>query len=929
MKKINILLMLLLIPLAAAITEPAINTAYRPEPIIEVVFDDPTNITVLTHMLETGILNVVNETNQTNITPSIRIPTIEERINETAFRFVPAKKLVIGQQYTFTITAQDALGNKGTFTEFFKVKAQPFGITIKEPSFGVSSSKSFRVVIETTETSDCVWSTFEGIAFNKSTEFDTTGRLEHIIPSLTLETANTPANPKDFFVQCLNKKKGNIARENFPLSYDTTEPIIKVTAPDTFDNLVVDPERTFTMQITADEDVQCEYKENNEDWRSVQKEFSTNITRRFAGLEDSTTYNYRVRCKNKADLDSDEKTLNIRVDTSVELAIRFDSPAKYIKTQTVKFIVRTSRPASCGLANTTAIDVLPLAPSLDKKTHEGIIAQLSEGKYEVTVECSYERKSDGVVTFPTKKQDYEFAIDLSPPEIINLTTPEITSSLRELTAKVEAVDNQSGIKGYWYAIGNSSLTSTNIVNWTFTEKENIRARASLVDGTTYTWTVKAENNVGLNSTSKTSTTKVDSSYIAPTNITNETISRVGCIVDEDADGYGLGCVNGLDCDDTVASLNKFCTTGCEQDGDGDGYGPECYNGNDCDDTDPTKAKNCENGCIIDTDGDGFGPGCTGGPDCDDEDRAIAPGSCTQGCTYDRDCDGMDNKWETRYGLNPDFDDSAEDPDEDGIINIDEYRAGTNPTGVAPIQVCGNSFVEGTEECDDGNTENGDGCSAICTIEPEKEGIGLMTVFLIIAIIIVLGLIGFYGYQLYQKQQEKAKPSFKPTAPTEKPAVKPRAEVKTRITEADRRAMLARKAKQAKEKKEKLEREKAFEAFAPKKKPVVSKEEKKPVKKIAEKPPEFKSLSHLIKKPDEFAKLGKITEKQANKVFEKIKELEKKDFNKLDKLFGETSLKSHEVAKSLSDVTKKRVPREEFVENLRKMVEQPKKKKVKK
>src|SRR2546425_785705 len=36
--------------------------------------------------------------------------------------------------------------------------------------------------------------------------------------------------------------------------------------------------------------------------------------------------------------------------------------------------------------------------------------------------------------------------------------------------------------------------------------------------------------------------------------------------------------------------------------------------------------------------------------------------------------------------------------------------------VAGAQTCGNGVVEGTEECDDGNTTSGDGCSATCQLE---------------------------------------------------------------------------------------------------------------------------------------------------------------------------------------------------------------------
>ncbi|MCD6383498.1 MAG: hypothetical protein J7L88_03450 [Thermoplasmata archaeon] len=47
-------------------------------------------------------------------------------------------------------------------------------------------------------------------------------------------------------------------------------------------------------------------------------------------------------------------------------------------------------------------------------------------------------------------------------------------------------------------------------------------------------------------------------------------------------------------------------------------------------------------------------------------------------TTDRDGDGMDDEWEEKYGLNTSRDDSMEDPDGDGVTNIQEYKDGTNP-----------------------------------------------------------------------------------------------------------------------------------------------------------------------------------------------------------------------------------------------------------
>jgi len=46
---------------------------------------------------------------------------------------------------------------------------------------------------------------------------------------------------------------------------------------------------------------------------------------------------------------------------------------------------------------------------------------------------------------------------------------------------------------------------------------------------------------------------------------------------------------------------------------------------------------------------------------------------------DTDQDGMPDAWERRFGLDPYVDDAAGDADEDGVSNIDEYHAGTDPT----------------------------------------------------------------------------------------------------------------------------------------------------------------------------------------------------------------------------------------------------------
>ena len=48
---------------------------------------------------------------------------------------------------------------------------------------------------------------------------------------------------------------------------------------------------------------------------------------------------------------------------------------------------------------------------------------------------------------------------------------------------------------------------------------------------------------------------------------------------------------------------------------------------------------------------------------------------------DADADGMDDRWEILYGLNPAVDDSGEDPDGDGLSNLGEFQYNSNPTQV--------------------------------------------------------------------------------------------------------------------------------------------------------------------------------------------------------------------------------------------------------
>jgi cysteine-rich repeat protein len=104
--------------------------------------------------------------------------------------------------------------------------------------------------------------------------------------------------------------------------------------------------------------------------------------------------------------------------------------------------------------------------------------------------------------------------------------------------------------------------------------------------------------------------------------------------------------------------------------------------------------------------------------------AVPPGSGTR-MGIDRDEDTLLNGVETNTGTFVDANNTGTDPaladtDGDGFDDDVEVSSGTDPTDPLSFPggpVCGDSIVEGAEQCDDGNSTDGDCCSAACAFEP--------------------------------------------------------------------------------------------------------------------------------------------------------------------------------------------------------------------
>ncbi len=88
-----------------------------------------------------------------------------------------------------------------------------------------------------------------------------------------------------------------------------------------------------------------------------------------------------------------------------------------------------------------------------------------------------------------------------------------------------------------------------------------------------------------------------------------------------------------------------------------------------------------------------------------------PGGLIRGYAAQRRLDicGVDDELEAC----DDTDDSAND----WITVVPQPIKNNGTPGQTPPATCGNNTVEGLESCDDGDTEGGDGCSAVCKLEP--------------------------------------------------------------------------------------------------------------------------------------------------------------------------------------------------------------------
>ena len=641
-------------------------------------------------------------------------------------------KPLFNQNYTLKTTVKDLLNNAGDESIEFTVDCPVMGINIIEPKYGCSNSSEFDVVIESDEASDCWYNFNLGsnrddslFLLNKPTNYDfneTPSRLLHEKINFTENYNFGEGRITSLYTTCKKDSDYSYHFKYFNLMWDNTYPDITYN----FDNttvLVEDPNNLkFDISATSNEDhIACEIQkvmDDNNTYTELYNVFNETInltapltyekvntkTLNYDFTDyDPHVYKYNIRCRNRAQLFDDVQELNILVKLSTDFDIIKHSPLQYTKTPVNFDFETTIETRNCSITdkdNTSNHDYL----TKNDKTSYSLQKPFSDDEYNYEVECESEKT--------TVSKDFSFIVDNIGPTNLSIDIDDYTCSLSGFSFDLDAEDSLSGIDYYNYSIYNSS---NDLLEEDTDTNGEIDFNEDLIENMTYTIKFKAYDNAGNPSSQHSGTTKAKPSD-APM-CDNEDPNLHLHRVDEVGVTYiNITCTDNIGCDPSKFYLSlKQVSESCTYTNLSNYVFGETitltedkkvcvkvydYIGNSDILTDLVIIQqeaplHCENGVKdedeTDIDCGGSCPSCGSGDDC----------------INDTDCE---SEW-----CNNGVCDSASCDDD--ILNQDETGVdcgGSCPP--CPNTVCGNGVLEFGEECDDGNIQNGDGCSGVCEFE---------------------------------------------------------------------------------------------------------------------------------------------------------------------------------------------------------------------
>ena len=558
--------------------------------------------------------------------------------------------------------------------------------------------------------------------------------------------------------------------------------------------------------VGTDKETICRYDKTTNVFDDMQGNFTDEevddyTTEQNKDIQDSSftqgaSVTFNVVCKARNGLTSDPSQITISVDLTKGLEITDNYPKGYVGEDETKLRVSTNKHADCRFYKSTT----DYGTTINEKlNHESdLITGLTDGSQEFDVECTKDQESvNGKITF---------TVDTSPPSTPSVTAESYCYRKNGERCKIIATwsssDDDSGIYRYKYYVANK--TTNEVLFEAYTDEEeseeldfdDLNLESKFADEDEFKFLVSAENNAGLLSNNGTDIAEVDYSIIkddnrAPSvkvkfNDDGDLVLECEDNVDDECDvlKYYLsnnGCPEEEDDYDNYnnpisvnsESITRLCYIARdsagnenkgsrkltdivpdeEKDTDGDSIPDSWENKYFCVDKnkDDALVDYDEDGltnkeeyyfgtdpCDEDTDNDGI----LDGKEIDDGTDPLIPNEYPTTVT-DSDNDGMPDSWEDRYDcVDKNKRDENSDPDNDGLINIQEYKHRTNPCD--------------PDSDDDGYTDSVEiekGTNPLDAEDYPKSRWWLWTI-IIILVLGGLGAASYFGYKEYTKTIEK-------------------------------------------------------------------------------------------------------------------------------------------------------------------------------
>ena len=590
-------------------------------------------------------------------------------------------------------------------------------IWIEEPANGVSDEPKFDFTIGTyLEAESCGYSK-NNASLAKSIALDAVASDssgEYLYSAEYSIDESKDGIEEYVYVKCLLVNGVEYA-ERLILEYDSTEPVIEeieITNSDGKDPpSIVESPLHVQLTVTTDDRTKCKYSFDSDDGFSTgmtkftgydNASYSTTNNDTIEDVEDYTQYTLYIACQNGAYKTSDTESISFTVDSSAASGMYLISP-EVSGNRTFVINIGTTRSASGCLYGSSADSISTSMTAVSEKQYKtGSITVTTDGNYTYYFTCSF---VDGDTT------DYfTFPVDTSPPVIDFIEDGNYSSSNTSLSATWSASDSLTEIVQYVYSIG-TKTGYNDTLTWTYTsDKTALVDSLNLKNQSTYYWNVKAQNEVGL-----WSTTSSSNGVIIGTTDSGADCDTVNCTSVGDVEYHP--CSNGeKDNDETDVDCGGSCDA-CKA-------GSACLVSDDCVSLHCDSGICAESSCTDSIVNQGESDVDCGGNYCD----ACADGSA---CVYHRDC-----------------------------------TSGYCSSKVCSAASCDDGVKNGAET----GTDCGGSCSACETVSVDKEkgkpkpdvaeeGWSIWTWLLIILLLIGAGAGGYYGYVYYMKKKGKLPASF--------------------------------------------------------------------------------------------------------------------------------------------------------------------------